>query len=74
VQLARLVVDLVEELQIPALQVTHNHGEAAAMGRRILKMSKGRIVEEGNVAQILGAAKHFDDIGRTPMPELIKRD
>lgn len=73
IQLARLVVELVEELRIPTLQVTHNHGEAASMGKRILKMSKGRIVEDGSVAKVLGAAKHFDDIGRTPMPELLPK-
>lgn len=73
VQLARLVVELVEELQIPALQVTHNHGEAAAMGNRILKMHKGRIVSEGDAETVLGGRKHFEDIGRTPMPELLPR-
>ncbi len=54
VQLSQLVVDLVKELEIPALQVTHNHGEAATMGSRILKMKTGRIVEDGSVADVLG--------------------
>lgn len=73
VQLAQLVVELVHELEIPALQVTHNHGEAAAMGSRILKMRKGQIVEDGSPEQILGGRKHFKDIGTTPMPELLPR-
>lgn len=73
VQLAQLVVELVHELEIPALQVTHNHGEAAAMGSRILKMRKGRIIEDGSPEQILGGRKHFKDIGTTPMPELLPR-
>ncbi len=54
-QLSQLVVDLVKEINIPALQVTHNHSEAAAMGQRILRMSKGRIVEDGSVEEVLGA-------------------
>jgi ABC-type sulfate/molybdate transport systems ATPase subunit len=54
VQLSQLVVDLVKEINIPALQVTHNHGEAATMGSRILKMKSGRIIEDGSVAEVLG--------------------
>lgn len=54
VQLARLVVDLVTEIGIPTLQVTHDHGEAATMGSRILQMSRGRIVKEGSVEEVLG--------------------
>ena len=74
VQLASLVVDLVAELKIPALQVTHNHGEAAAMGSRILKMRKGRIIQDGDAATVLGVNKRISDMGRTPMPELITQD
>ncbi len=73
VQLARLVVELVQELEIPALQVTHNHGEAAAMGSRILKMRSGKIIEDGRPEEILGGRKAFQDIGKTPMPELLPR-
>lgn len=74
VQLARLVVDLVEELGIPAITVTHNHGEAAAMGRRILRMEAGRIVQVGSAADVLGTDRGgFEAIGKTPMPELVPR-
>ena len=73
VQLAKLVVELVHELKIPALQVTHNHGEAAAMGSRILKMRNGKIIEDGSPEEILGGRKGFQDIGKTPMPELLPR-
>tara|TARA_R110002096_G_scaffold77896_8_gene183377 strand:+ start:13935 stop:14708 length:774 start_codon:yes stop_codon:yes gene_type:complete len=73
VQLARLVVELVHELKIPALQVTHNHGEAAAMGSRILKMRSGRIIADGSPEEILGGRKGFQDIGKTPMPALLPR-
>lgn len=73
VQLAKLVVELVHELRIPALQVTHNHGEAQSMGSRILKMRNGRIIDDGPPENVLGGRKHFDDIGKTPMPELLPR-
>lgn len=73
IQLARLVVELVHELGIPALQVTHNHGEAASMGTRILKMKSGRIIEDGTPAEVLGGRKGFSDIGKTPMPEFLPR-
>lgn len=63
IQLSKLVVDLVKEINIPALQVTHNHGEAATMGSRILKMKAGRIVEDGSVAEVLGTHnRRRDDV------------
>jgi molybdate transport system ATP-binding protein len=76
IQLARLVRDLVDELAIPVIQVTHNHGEARAMGDRLLRMAGGSITERGTVEEVLGAARgkrsrdRYDDIGKTPMPEL----
>ncbi len=73
VQLAQLVVELVHELGIPALQVTHNHGEAASMGSRILKMKNGRVIEDGTPADVLGGRRAFIDIGKTPMPEILPR-
>lgn len=80
IQLATEVRSLVDELELPAIQVTHNHGEARALGDRIIRMEEGRIVETGSVDEILGprGAPHgsskYDDIGRTPMPELIRRE
>ncbi|MCP4449029.1 MAG: ABC transporter ATP-binding protein [Myxococcales bacterium] len=71
VQLAQLVVELVHELGIPALQVTHNHGEAASMGSRVLKMSNGRIVEDGSPGEVLEDHRDFSDIGKTPMLGLL---
>lgn len=51
-QLAGLVRDLVDELSIPTIQVTHDHAEAAAMGDRVLRIDRGRITETGTVADI----------------------
>jgi len=73
VQLAKLVVQLVHEFGITALQVTHNHGEAASMGQRVLMMQNGRIVEDGSPGEVLGGHRTFEDIGRTPMPEMLPR-
>ena len=53
VQLAGLVTSLVKELDIPVVQVTHNHGEARAMGDRLLLVRDGKIVAEGPVADLL---------------------
>jgi molybdate transport system ATP-binding protein len=66
VQLAGLVRGLVDELGIPLIQVTHNHGEARAMGDRVARIDKGRIVAFGPAEQVL-------DLERTPMPELRRR-
>jgi molybdate transport system ATP-binding protein len=78
-QLATEVRALVDELALPLLQVTHHHGEARAMGDRILRVAGGRIAEAGAVDEILGRAegpnprgkaRPYDDIGKTPLPEL----
>lgn len=54
--LAKLVVELVEELDIPTLQVTHDKAEAAAMGKRILRLDSGRIIEDGSAADVFTVA------------------
>ncbi len=81
IQLARLVRDLVNELALPTIQVTHNHGEARAMGDWLLRMRRGAIIERGGVAELLDREERprgkgraaYADIGATPMPELKRR-
>jgi molybdate transport system ATP-binding protein len=81
VQLARLVRDLVDELAVPLLFVTHNLGEARALGDWVVRLQAGTIVERGTPAQILprsGAVERSlessaDDLDGTPMPELRNR-
>lgn len=83
VQLATLVRGLVDELEIPLIQVTHNVGEARALGDRVLRMSAGRIVARGGVELLddgdddrprtATGKGRFEDIGKTPMPELRRR-
>ena len=80
-QLARLVRDLVDELGVPMLFVTHNVGEARALGDWIVRMHAGGIVERGTPAEILPRSsvvdnairEEADDLDGTPMPELRKR-
>lgn len=78
-QLARLVRDLVDELAVPMLFVTHNVGEARALGDWVVRMHAGAIVERGTPAEVLprtsvvdNAREEADDLDGTPMPELRK--
>ncbi|HUH00998.1 MAG TPA: ABC transporter ATP-binding protein [Kofleriaceae bacterium] len=83
VQLAGLVRTLVDELEVPLIQVTHNHGEARALGDRIFRMEEGQVVQRGTAAEVFGDARGIlearsraeliGDIGKTPMPELKRR-
>jgi molybdate transport system ATP-binding protein len=87
VQLAGLVRNLVDELGVPLIQVTHNHGEARALGDRIFRLDQGKVVQHGTAAEVFGDARDIlnartggrtrdeliADIGKTPMPELKRR-
>jgi ABC-type sulfate/molybdate transport systems ATPase subunit len=81
VQLAALVRDLVDDLDVPLVYVTHSHGEARALADRAVRLERGQVVAQGTPSDILGRPRdgggdddvsppHFDG---TPMPELIRR-
>jgi len=81
VQLAALVRDLVDDLDVPLVYVTHSHGEARALADRAVRLERGRVVAQGTPSDILGRPRdagdddevspgHFDG---TPMPELIRK-
>jgi molybdate transport system ATP-binding protein len=78
IQLAAEVRALVDELAVPLVHVTHNHGEARALGDRIIRLDAGRVVASGSVDDVLdepspraaAGKRRFEDIGKTPMPEL----
>jgi molybdate transport system ATP-binding protein len=81
VQLARLVRTLVDEEQLPVLFVTHNIGEARALGDRVIRLDAGRVVARGTPAEVLPRSAAVDrsvdaddDLGETPMPELVRRE
>lgn len=42
----------IEQLGIPAIQVTHEVDEARAMGERLIRMARGRVIETGGVASL----------------------
>jgi molybdate transport system ATP-binding protein len=42
----------IEHLGIPAIQVTHQVDEARAMGQRMIRMERGRVIEAGSVASL----------------------
>jgi len=52
-QLRHSLKQLLHELQVPALLVTHDPLEALALGDRLLRMAGGRIVEAGEPAEVL---------------------
>lgn len=70
IQLVGVVRSLVDERQMPAIQVTHNVAEARALGDHVLRVQNGRIVERGSVKDILGSRRgHLEE---TPMPVLVR--
>jgi molybdate transport system ATP-binding protein len=75
-ELASDVRQLVDELGIPAILVTHHRMEARAMADRLVLIAGGRVVEEGPLREVwprmevLRREDAFDQLDRTPMPLL----
>ena len=75
-ELARDVRQLVDELAIPAILVTHHRMEARAMADRLVLIAGGRVTQEGALAQVwprlalLRDEDAFASLDRTPMPIL----
>jgi len=46
---------IVEQLQLPALLVTHDRDDAAELGSRVAKLSAGRVTAVGTPAEVLPA-------------------
>ena len=75
-ELARDVRQLVDELAIPAILVTHHRMEARAMADRLVLIHGGRVTQEGALAQVwprlavLRDEDAFASLDRTPMPLL----
>lgn len=57
-QILDLLDDLVDRLGISLLFITHDLGVINRMCRRVLVMSEGRVVEEGETRQVLTAPAH----------------
>jgi molybdate transport system ATP-binding protein len=79
VQLASLVRDLVDELEVPLLHVTHSIGEARALADRVVRIEAGRVAAIGTVDELLRrraapvSEEEDDELDGTPMPELRRR-
>jgi len=56
-QLADDVRSFVDELRVPMIHVTHNRGEARALGDRAVLIEGGRVLHAGSVAEVLGEGR-----------------
>lgn len=52
-QLSQLVRDLVSELQIPSIHVTHSVAEARALSDQVVRIHRGQVVAIGPAAEVL---------------------
>jgi len=57
-QVLDLIKQLARERQIAFMLITHDIGVIAQVANRVTVMRKGRVVETGDNAQVLGAPKH----------------
>ena len=57
-QVLDLIKQLARERQIAFMLITHDIGVIAQVADRVTVMRKGRVVETGDTAQVLGAPKH----------------
>ncbi|MDB4072143.1 ABC transporter ATP-binding protein [Amylibacter sp.] len=57
-QVLDLIQQLAKERQIAFMLITHDIGVIAQVADRVSVMRKGRVVETGDTAQVLGAPKH----------------
>ena len=57
-QVLDLIQQLARERQIAFMLITHDIGVIAQVANRVTVMRKGRVVETGDTAQVLGAPKH----------------
>jgi peptide/nickel transport system ATP-binding protein len=57
-QVLDLIQQLAKERQIAFMLITHDIGVIAQVADRVTVMRKGRVMETGDTAQVLGAPKH----------------
>lgn len=72
------IVDLLRELRetraLTVVMVSHDLAVVAALCQEVAVLERGRIVERGDAAQVLGAPRHaytrrlIDSIPRLPSP------
>lgn len=59
-QLTTLVRDLVAELEVPMVHVTHHVGEARALANRVVHLERGQVIAEGSPDEVLGKRTRDD--------------
>lgn len=62
-QILRLIRDLVRELDLTVLLITHNLGVVAQVCHKVAVMYAGRVVEQGDVRQIFRQPQHPYTVG-----------
>lgn len=60
-QLTKLVRELVAELGVPLVHVTHSVGEARLLADQVIRVEKGRVVETGNADEVLSHITSLED-------------
>lgn len=60
--LIALVRELVAELAVPTIAVTHSLGETRALASRVVRIADGKVVADGAPAELLASAGHDDDL------------
>jgi molybdate transport system ATP-binding protein len=60
-QLIQLVRDLVGELGVPLVHVTHSVGEARALADRVIRIERGKIVAQGTPGEVLAGIASIEE-------------
>ncbi len=60
-QLTALVRELVTELAIPLVHVTHSVGEARLLADQVLRIEKGKIIDRGAPETVLAGITAIED-------------
>jgi molybdate transport system ATP-binding protein len=60
-QLTKLVRELVAELGVPLVHVTHSVAEARLLADQVVRVEKGRVVSKGTAAEVLASITSVED-------------
>jgi molybdate transport system ATP-binding protein len=60
-QLTQLVRDLVAELGVPLVHVTHSVAEARLLADQVIRIERGAVVARGRTADVLASISSLDD-------------
>ncbi|MDB4963807.1 MAG: Molybdenum transport ATP-binding protein ModC [Myxococcales bacterium] len=60
-QLTTLVRELVPELKVPLVHVTHSVAEARQLADKVVRLERGKIVAQGTVSQVLAGVTTLEE-------------